>query len=192
MIVPRSWTELLPLRELFETEQPLVVDLGCGKGRFLAMRAGRDPQRNYLGIERLLVRVRKVDKKIARGELTNARVIRVEAAYAVMHLLPHDSVDEIFVLFPDPWPKKRHHKRRLFNPDFIDALAVAMRDDAHIHVATDHLSYFGEIKELLTDDDRFESCEPFQPAADERTEFETIFVGQNAPIGRCSFRKLSR
>lgn len=192
MVVPPSWTQPLPVRELFDQPRPLVLDVGCGKGRFLAMRASRDPERNYLGIERQLVRVRKVAKKIQRMELLNARVIRVEASYAVEYMLPEHSVAEMFVFFPDPWPKARHHKRRMFRPDFLDTLDRIFVPGGAVHVATDHSEYYHVIRDLLTADPRFEPCDIVEPADDERTEFELLFTGKGHPVYRCSFARCAK
>jgi tRNA (guanine-N7-)-methyltransferase len=191
MVVPPSWTRPLPVDELFDVPRPLVLDVGCGKGRFLATRAARDPARNYLGIERQLVRVRKVAKKIQRMELHNARVIRVEAAYAVEYMLPPQCVSEMFVFFPDPWPKARHHKRRTFRPEFLDRLDRILVSGGALHVATDHSEYHHVIRELFDDDNRFEPCPVMEPADDERTEFEILFLEKGHTVYRCSFSRKS-
>ncbi|MDA0322393.1 MAG: tRNA (guanosine(46)-N7)-methyltransferase TrmB [Verrucomicrobia bacterium] len=192
MIVPPCWTTPLPMHELFDAPRPLVLDVGCGKGRFLAMRASRDPDRNYLGIERQLVRVRKVARKIQRLELHNARVIRVEASYAVEFMIPPHCVSELFVFFPDPWPKARHHKRRTFRPEFLNTLDRILLPGGSLHVATDHEEYFQVVRDLFEEDDRFEPCTIVAPADDERTEFELIFSAKGDPVHRCSYARCSR
>jgi len=193
IIWPESWTQRIELDACFDDpSRPLALDVGCGKGRFLLARAAKHPEINYLGIERLLLRIRKIDKKVRRRGLGNVRLLRIEANYAVEWLLPPACADIVYVFFPDPWPKRKHHRRRLFNSHFLDVLHSRMKDGAELHAATDHLAYFDEIQELLENDSRFDPIPVFEPSEDEKTDFELLFVTQGAPIGRCSYRKNDR
>jgi tRNA (guanine-N7-)-methyltransferase len=181
----------LPLRQIFANEAPIEVDLGCGKGRFLLARAKDRPDINYLGVDRMLRRIRKVDRKAVRAGLTNIRLFRMEAYYAVSYLIPPDSISAYYILFPDPWPKKKHHDHRLFNKRFIDALSRTLLPGGPVHVATDHLPYFEQICEVMRHEtDRFDEMPAWEPAEHERTDFELLFVGRT-PIGRASFMKKS-
>lgn len=101
--LPGDATEPLDLRQLFHTVAPLELDLGCGDGSFLAALAANHPERNFLGIERLVGRVRTACRKIAAQRLTNARIIRVDIAHAVACLIPAASVEVCHVMFPDPY-----------------------------------------------------------------------------------------
>ena len=186
---PPSWTDELPIDDLFPVQVPLEVDVGCGMGRFLIARAGNNPDTNFLGIDRLLARLRKIDKKVRRQELTNVRLLRLEASYSIDYLLPAECVQTFYIFFPDPWPKKRHHKRRLFTESFLTTLHNTLAPGGQVHVATDHLGYFEEAEGLFKSDDRFEQAETFEPIEEERTNFEVLFMSKNDPIGRCSFRK---
>lgn len=180
----------LDLGAIFGREAPLVVDIGCGKGRFLLAQASQHPGRNYLGIDRLRVRMQKLDRRTVESGLKNVRLLNAEAALAVRDLLPPGSVIECFVFFPDPWPKRKHHRRRLLGPDFMCDLHRALAPHARLHVATDHADYFAAIHKLLAADTQLrELTPPFAPAAEERTEFESIFLAQGLTIGRCSFEK---
>jgi tRNA (guanine-N7-)-methyltransferase len=187
-IWPADWLNPLPLDRHFAAAQPLEVDLGCGKGRFLLERAGAHPELNYLGIDRMLRRIRKIDHKAQRRGLRNLRLLRVEGYYAVAHLMPAEAVQTYYIFFPDPWPKKRHHENRLFNPRFLDALYRTLRPGGAVHVATDHQPYFEIIRDILRGDPRFEEIETFQPAPQERTEFELWYLDKS-PIGRLSVRR---
>jgi len=194
IISPPSWTEGLPLNKVFAPPaptgpRPLLVDVGCGKGRFLTAKAKANPDVDFLGIDRLLRRLKKVEKKVAREGLTNVRLLRIEASYAIRYLLPPESVSVLYILFPDPWPKRRHHRRRLFNRAFLDSLYRVLQPGGHVNVATDHLDYFRETWDLFREDRRFNEVPAFVPGEDEKTEFELAFLGQNSPIGRCSFTK---
>jgi len=190
IICPPSWTETLSLDALFGVSARLEVDIGCGKGRFLIARAGRDPKTLFLGIDRQLKRLRKADRKVRREQIENVRLLRIEAAYAVRHLLPPESVSVFYIFFPDPWPKRRHRARRLFKPDFLDALARCMVGDAVLHVATDHAEYADQIDSLFREDERFAANAPFLPTEDEQTEFQQLFERQSAPIRRMAFRRV--
>jgi len=165
------------------------VDIGCGKGRFLLSRAAAHPDTAFLGVDRNRGRLEKVARRAKRAGLRNLRLLAAEAAYAVEVLMPRAAVNTVYVFFPDPWPKRRHHRRRLFAPAFLEALDAALAEGGRVHVATDHLDYFNGIRALLAADRRFRECPPFIPEENERTDFEVIFLAKQAPIGRCTFEK---
>jgi len=190
IIAPNNWTSVLPLDKVFDITKPLEVDVGCGKGRFILSRAVSHPDANYLGIDRLLKRLRIVDKRIRRRGLENVRLLRIEASYAIEHLLPPGSVTTFYVQFPDPWPKRRHHRRRLFSPHILDAIHRTLATGGKIHLVTDHTHYFEVINGIFTADPRFDETEVFIPTEEERTNFELIFLRQNKTISRCSFEKM--
>jgi tRNA (guanine-N7-)-methyltransferase len=180
----------LPLDTLFDPGRPLEIEIGCGKGRFLAARAAKCPETQFLGIERMLSRVRKLDKKAGRQRLDNLRVLRLEAFYTFYYLLPVHRVRTVYVFFPDPWPKRRHSSRRLFSPLFLDALWMRLEIGGTVQVATDHPDYFAEIRARLGADRRFKEVPAMERAEDEQTEFEHIFRSQGLPIGQCAFMTL--
>lgn len=187
-IFAEDWLKPIPLETFFDTARPFEIDVGCGKGRFLLARAAKYPQTNFLGVDRMLRRIRKVDNRARRLGLENVRLLRMEAFYAVTHLIPADSVSAYYILFPDPWPKKRHHDHRLFNESFVDALYRTLIAHGQLHFSTDHLPYFDEVKAILAADRRFEEIPAFEPAENERTDFELYYI-QHKKIGRCSFQK---
>jgi tRNA (guanine-N7-)-methyltransferase len=179
----------LPIASYFEhPERPLEVDVGCGKGRFLLSRAGKLPNTNFLGIDRMLRRIRALDRKIVRAGLFNVRLLRMEAYYALTYLMPPAAVDTFYIYFPDPWPKKRHQEHRLFNPRFMDALARTLKPRGRMHFATDHWPYYDAVRELFCADSRFQVTDPFIPSDDEQTDFERWYI-QRGPIGRLSVVK---
>jgi len=183
-----SLTLPLPIDTLFDAGRPLEIEIGCGKGRFLAARAARFPETQYLGIERMLSRVRRLDKKACRLNLDNIRVLRLEAFYTFYYLLPVHRVRTVYVFFPDPWPKRHHHNRRLFSPLFLDALWTRLEVGGTVQVATDHLDYFAVIRSTLAADPRFEEIPAMERSEEEQTDFERLFRGQGLPIGQCAFR----
>lgn len=187
-IRPEQWLDPLPLATFFPRAQPLEVDLGCGKGRFLLARALAHPDVNFLGIDRMLERIRRIDHRAQRRRLDNIRLLRVEGYYAVAYLMPAAAVRTYYIFHPDPWPKKRHQEHRLFNPRFVDALHRTLAPGGHVHVSTDHLPYYEEIKAILDADPRLRPIEPFVPGPEEQTDFERWYITRG-PIGRCSYEK---
>jgi tRNA (guanine-N7-)-methyltransferase len=180
----------LDVVQLFGRQAPLHVDLGCGDGSFLCEMAQQFPERNFLGIERLTKRVEKVRLKTEKIE--NVRVVRADTLFALRYLLPESSVETFYLLFPDPWPKRRHQFRRIFTPDFLDGIAVALEPRGVLRVATDAFNYFQQIDRLSRADLRFESV---TRSPEDRvfpvTKFERIFRNQGLPIYRIALRKIS-
>jgi tRNA (guanine-N7-)-methyltransferase len=185
---PDNWLEPNDFRTFFDhPERPFHIDLGCGFGRFLLARSGKFPEINFMGIDRLLKRIKKIDKKAQRLERENLRLFRVDGFYATTFLIAPQSVDAYYIFYPDPWPKEKPHPNRIFNEPFMDAIARTLKPGGVINTASDHLPYFEEIYALLKNDDRFEETDTFYPAKDEVTDFELIFA-HKVP-GRASFRR---
>ena len=114
----RTILEPLKLADLFPRPMPLEVELGCGDASFLVEYARQNPDINFIGVERLLGRIQKLDKKGRRTGLLNTRGVRIESAYFLEYLLPPNSATAIHIYFPDPWPKKKHRRHRLINTQF--------------------------------------------------------------------------
>lgn len=187
-IFPDNWLGPLPLEGLFARHQPVEIDLGCGKGRFLLARARNHPDLNFLGVDRMLKRIRKIDNRVRRRGDRNIRLLRMEGFYATSFLIPPESIRAYYIFHPDPWPKKRHAENRMFNPRFVDALHRTLEPGGCVHVQTDHLPYFEIIRDILGRDARFGPIDPFVAIPEEKTDFELWYLDKG-PIGRCSFRK---
>ena len=182
-----SLTNPLDFEQMFERNAPVHVDLGCGEGSFLYAMAQRLPDKNFLGIERLAGRVRSAARKTA--DLDNVRVLHMESAYAVRYMLPAGSVETFYLLFPDPWPKRRHHRRRVVTADFLNALDAALAKDGVIYIATDHADYFRSIKQIASSVGAFVTADV--DADMPSSKFATVFQQQGAPIHRLALRKVS-
>lgn len=141
-LVPGHYFRPLEAGELCRPGRPLEIDLGCGDGSFLLGMAQQHPERDFLGVERLLGRVRKVCRKLTRRGLDNARILRLDSKYLVEWLLPPASVSRIHLLCPDPWPKARHHRRRLVQVEFLEAVRRALKPEGEFLFMTDHPEYF--------------------------------------------------
>ena len=180
----------LQLDDFIEPGHALEVEIGCGKGRFLTARASQNRDTRYLGIERMLTRVRKLEKKADRLALDNIRILRLEAFYSFYYLLPRHRIRTVYVFFPDPWPKRHHHGRRLFSPLFLDALWTRLEIGGTLQLATDHSEYFQTAHATLLADRRFHEIPAMQRTEHEETEFEHIFRKQDLPIWQCAFQTL--
>jgi len=194
-VEPDNWLWPSDVRAWFAaTDHPIELDLGCGKGRFLLERSAAHPTVNFLGIERQLRRVRKIDGKLLRrvegGGPDNVRLFRIEGNYAIRYLLPPACLRTVYIFHPDPWPKKRHAHHRIFGPGFLDALARVFEPGGTLHFCTDHLPYFHTVVELLEADPRFAEVPAFFPCDAERTDFELLFKHRR-PIGRYSCQQVN-
>lgn len=185
---PANWLEPLAWPALFpDPTRPVEIDIGCGKGGFLLWVAATQPTSNFLGVERQLVRLRKVDKKLHDRQLTNVRLLQIEAGYLVAKLLPAQTVTAYHIFFPDPWPKRRHHPRRLFQPAFVAELHRTLTPGGAVNAATDDLDYFAHIQRVMRESGQFrETPAPALPV-EAQTEFEKIFLAQGKLIGRAKF-----
>ncbi|MFC1467962.1 tRNA (guanosine(46)-N7)-methyltransferase TrmB [Verrucomicrobiota bacterium] len=189
-VFPEQWIDPVDFTSYFDDpSKPLEVDLGCGKGKFLLQRSSTNPDVNFLAIDRMLVRIRKIDKKLKRRGIENVRVFRFEGDYTLNYLIPEQSVNTYYYFFPDPWPKKRHHENRMFKMRTVDAIHKTLKPGGILHIATDHMEYFEEMHALMAADERFESAPVFFPSEEERTDFELMFR-DTRPTCRCSFRKI--
>ncbi len=137
---------------LFGNENPVEIEIGCGKGRFLLEASRQHPETNYVGIERALKYVQRTKERLLKGKTTGVFLIWSDAAYLVDQYIGEDTVEAYHVYFPDPWPKKRHRKRRLFrNEVWLRGLVRTLHPSSgRIHIATDYAAYFYEIHACLT------------------------------------------
>jgi len=180
-----------PCRPLdIDMSRPLEIEVGCGAGGFLTRRAKENPDCDFLGIERMLGRVRSFASKCRRLKTENARVLRLEALYTFHYLLPEHHARRVYVFFPDPWPKRKHRSHRLFGPLFLDALWKRLETGGRIEFATDHREYFETVLECFAADARFARREPMPRPPEVWTEFETDFRSRGLPIHAAAWEAL--
>ena len=192
MVIPvTDITKPLACPAIYDPSRPLEVEVGCGKGRFLTGRAAANPDCEFLGIERMLGRVRTFDNKTRRLGLANAHVVRLEALYTFWYLLPAHHARTVYVFFPDPWPKKKHHSHRLFGPLCRNALWKRLETGGKIEFATDHEEYFGEVCDGFAADARFRRVDPMPRPNEVWTEFEEMFREQGLPIHAAAWEALA-
>lgn len=140
VVNPMSW---------FATPGPFELEIGSGKGGFLLDRARANPHIRFLGIEWANKYYRYSADRMSRWNVSNVRIMRTDAKRFVLHHLPPDCVSVLHLYHPDPWPKKRHHKRRLVQPDFVKATVNALMPGGQWRIQTDHQEYFRHIRQLL-------------------------------------------
>lgn len=140
VVDPRSW---------FATPGDVELEIGCGKGGFLLRRARRHPEKHLIGIEWANKFFRYAADRMARWKISNVRIMRTDAAQFVKTHLPPACLTALHVYHPDPWPKKRHHKRRLIQPPFVEAAVRALVPGGRWAVQTDHAGYFEQIRQCL-------------------------------------------
>jgi len=168
--------ERLDPGKIFPRDQPLEVELGSGDGSFLVQYAALHPERNFIGVERLLGRLRKIDRKGRRAGLANLRGVRIEASYFLEYLLPPHSAQAIHVYFPDPWPKRKHHKHRLVNERFPHLARQALQPGGNIYLRTDDRDYFAQMTEVFAACPFFAPIEPPPALLEVLTDFERDFL----------------
>jgi tRNA (guanine-N7-)-methyltransferase len=184
----RTILEPLKLAELFPQSQPLEVELGCGDASFLVEYARQNPQKNFIGVERLLGRIQKLDRKGRRTGLVNTRGVRIESAYFLQYLLPPHSAGALHIYFPDPWPKKKHRRHRLINPDFPALARAALSPGGTVFLRTDDADYFQQMNEVFAAAKAFVPVETPAVLAEIVTDFERDFNAQGIPTLRAAYQ----
>lgn len=150
--------ERLALDAVFGRSAPRILEIGCGMGETTAAIAAANPQNDYLGIEVHTPGVGSLLKEIAVRELANLRVVQHDAVEVVHDMLAESSLAGIHIYFPDPWPKKRHHKRRLIQPPFVALLASRLAVGGYLHCATDWEEYAQQMLEVLAGEAALENA----------------------------------
>ncbi|MEX2578777.1 MAG: tRNA (guanosine(46)-N7)-methyltransferase TrmB [Verrucomicrobiales bacterium] len=200
-LYPKEWFARLDRREIFDDarrsgeerpeDRPIELDLGSGDGSFLVRMAKELPDRDFLGVERLLGRVRKTCRKAARLDLSNVRVLRTDSNYAVEWLLPRGFARRIHFLCPDPWPKKKHASRRqMCRLDFLGHLHSLLEEGGELLFKTDSSDYFAEALEVQADCDFFVR----EPWEDDdffyaESDFERQWLAEGRSMHRLRLRK---
>ena len=168
--------EIADFDGFFGRVAPRFLEIGFGMGETTAQIAARSPENDYLAIEVHTPGVGSLLKQIQERGLGNIRVIQHDAVEVLTHMIASRSFDGVHIFFPDPWPKKRHHKRRLIQPTFVCLLAERMKPGAYVHVATDWQDYAEQILAVLSAEPRLRNAAPgYAPRPDYRplTKFET-------------------
>ena len=182
--VPLAWPTV------FGRAAPTEIEIGSGKGRFLLELARERPEVNFLAVERAAKYHALVCQRVAKRGLDNVRLLRTTAEDLLFRLLAPDSVRTLYVLFPDPWPKKRHHKRRLMQPDVTRRMLSVLEPGGRLLVKTDHPAYGEVIAGVLDELPDADTLDPDAAFADlPLTGFERKYLDQGRPIRSFAVRR---
>ena len=187
-----SILERINLGNLFPTAQPLEVELGSGDGSFLVDYARLHPEHNFLGVERLLGRLRKLERKGRRAGLSNLRGVRIESSYLLEYLLPHQSAVALHIYFPDPWPKRKHERHRLLNERFPTLAQQALAPGRAVYLRTDDESYFEQMVSVFAASPAFRPVETPVDLSSLLTDFERDFQARGIKTLRGAYQSLNR
>ena len=183
---------ILNFTDVFENTSPVTIEIGFGMGKATAIIAAENPEKNYLGLEVHRAGVGRLLGEIERRGLRNLRIIEYDAIEVLEYMIPDNSVAAFHVFFPDPWPKKRHHKRRLMQRPRTDLMTKKLAPGGYIYMATDWEPYGEEAFFELTATPGLESMyEGFAPRQTWRpeTRFEEKGKAANHEIAELMFRK---
>jgi tRNA (guanine-N7-)-methyltransferase len=167
--------QVVDLDRIFGRSAPKVLEIGFGMGETTAAIAAQHPANDYLGIEVHTPGVGSLLKVIAGQNLANVRIVQHDAVEVLHNMIAPETFDAVHVFFPDPWPKKRHHKRRLLQPQFVALLVERMKTGAYLHAATDWQEYAEQILDVLRREPRLANSVPEyapRPAYRPQTKFE--------------------
>jgi tRNA (guanine-N7-)-methyltransferase len=174
--------------ELFGNENPVVMEIGSGKGRFLIASATEQPQVNFLGIEKSLHYHRVIRERVAKRGLRNVRLINHDAFLVLQKMIPDGSVSEMHIYFPDPWPKRREQKRRIIRPEALREIQRVLIPGGFGIYVTDHREYFEAAAPLIGEFFRKETRIP-GPDDPPRTNYETKYREEGREIYEVRFWK---
>lgn len=187
LVPPPEPNVMLDFRDLFGNDRPVEMEIGCGKGGFLLNRARQHPDIGFLGIEWANKIYLYAADRMKRWGVTNVRLMRTDASHLVRHHIRPESLSMLHIYHPDPWPKKRHHKRRLIQPAFIAAATDLLVPGGRIAIQTDHAGYFEQIREVVTAEPRLVETEFDIPEAgvlegQVQTNFEIKYLREGRDI----------
>lgn len=194
IVPPPQPGQKLDFLAMFGDSRQIEMEIGSGKGGFLLNRARALPDRGFLGIEYANKFFLYAADRMVRWQVTNIRLMRTDARHLVIHHLPPACLEIMHIYHPDPWPKKRHHKRRLIQPEFISAAVDALVPGGRIAIQTDHDEYFDHICRVVAQEPRLVEV-PFDvPEAGViegrvQTNFEIKYLRQGRTIHQIALRR---
>jgi tRNA (guanine-N7-)-methyltransferase len=195
VLKPEDFDGKIDFAQIFGRKNPVHIEVGSGKAAFLLNQAKAQPDVDFLGIEWARKYYRYAVDRIGRWGLKNVRIIRTDAVDFLINFVPDNSVDCFHIYFPDPWPKKRHRKRRFVAPANLEHLLRCLVSTGTIRIATDHADYFEQIQKVFAAfSDRLEKIEFFPTAGANLGEwvgsnFERKYLRENRPIYTIAARK---
>ncbi|MEW6237370.1 MAG: tRNA (guanosine(46)-N7)-methyltransferase TrmB [Candidatus Omnitrophota bacterium] len=197
LVSPGSIDEKLDFEKIFGNRHPVEIEIGTGKGRFILAESRRRPETNFIGIERSLKWIRIALWRAARDPRPNRFFLCLDADLVVKLLTPPRSIAAYHVYFPDPWPKDRHRKRRLFNSRLLEKMAETLVAEGRLLLKTDHAEYYADARQridgsglfsLMEDNVSNEIIEDREEAPDSATHYEIKFRQESRPIYSAAYQ----
>lgn len=177
--------------EIFKNDHPVELDIGCGRGLFTFTAASANSNTNYVGLEIDYREGRRAASRLKKREMPNARIIGGDGNILLQKMIQPGSVQAAHVYFPDPWWKKKHQKRRIWNQTFVDSLARVLTPGGFVHGWTDVAEYWEVIQPLMDNQDRFNICEPPDlNDPDHDMDYQTSFDRKKRKLGLPIYRGL--
>ena len=179
----------IDLQTLFPKSQPIVMEIGYGMGEATWQIAKADPSTNYLGVEVHMPGVGKLMARLDEYELTNVRLIERDVFEVFYYMVKDQSLDGVHLFFPDPWPKKRHFKRRIINERFLADVSAKLKPGGYLHIATDWVPYAEWIKEVFSQTKLFTGGVVDRPDWRPLTRFEGQGISKDHAVNDFRFLK---
>jgi tRNA (guanine-N7-)-methyltransferase len=176
--------------EVFGRNAPVEVDLGAGDGIYAEARARREPERDFVAVERLLGRATKIAKKSIRNRFFNLKVLRLESWYFIKNLCPAGSLDAITLRYPDPWPKRRHHGNRILNREFARDAALAVKSAGLFKLTTDDREYFDWAEKEMNHCQDWRRDPSWDGKNEPTSEFEELFAKEGRQVYRRAWQRV--
>lgn len=191
IIRPGSIDETLNFAEIFGNNNPVEIEIGCGKGRFILSESKIRPEVNFIAIERSKKIIRIGALRAVKANRSNLAFLNLDADMVVKLLIKPNSVHAFHVYFPDPWPKDRHHKRRLFNPRLLQKMAETLLPQGILKLKSDHADYYNDADERIitsnlfrriSQDVSYETIRNIHDAGEEASHYEIKWRKEARPI----------
>ena len=179
----------IDLESLFPKSQPIVMEVGYGMGEATWQIAKANPGTNYLGVEVHMPGVGKLMARLDEYELSNVRLIERDVFEVLYYMVKDSSLDGVHLFFPDPWPKKRHFKRRIVNERFLSDVAAKLKPGGYLHIATDWVPYAEWIKEAFSQTNLFTGGVTERPDWRPLTRFEGQGISKDHAVNDFRFLK---
>jgi tRNA (guanine-N7-)-methyltransferase len=184
---------MLNFKEIFGNDHPVELEIGYGKGLFLMQSGFRFPEVNFLGVEYAKKYYRLACERIEKRPIENVRLVHGEAFEFLRECVPDGSFQKIHLYFPDPWPKKRHFKRRLFQMPFLKLAHQKLCQDGYLYIATDHLGYWEWMQDVLSNQTLFVKTDllpvPPLPEGTALTNYEIKYQKEGRMINRGVYQR---
>ncbi len=188
-ILIRTFTQQLCTQEIFDNNQPLWMEIGFGVGNFFLSLAKSHPEVNFIGIEHNRHRYRRMIKKIKQDNFQNRYIINVDAFFAMKYLFKPESIDRLFINFPDPWQKGKHEKNRLLTNGFVLSVHTMLKKNSVLRIVTDVQKYAGKVKLILDESHLFSSVKNSDIELP-TTTFQDRFIAKKLPIYEMIYKKI--